>query len=178
MEMVENLLFIFVELLGGLFVLILKKLLQFFQEEVLSDVKETLLGSDDLLVVELVVFRHGMLVLNPFRRLAVVELLGSFDDEDFELLELLEDLLLDLVVVVVPLVGIELLCEVRDGSPEVVLGLLKVVLDDLSCFFCGHLHLVLVVHGLHFDTFTDEFNAFTESLCCHGERFLCGFTSE
>jgi hypothetical protein len=172
MELLEDLMFVIIEFAACLIVLLLEDGLQLLQEKVLGYIEETLLGTDDLLVVEFVVVRHGILVLEPLFRLALVEFSGGIEDDLLELFELGKDLGLDFVVVVLSLVGIELLGEVRDRSPEVVLLLLELVGNDLSGVGGCFLDLFLIKSGLHFDTLTDVFDTITKSSGGHSERAL------
>jgi hypothetical protein len=70
----------------------LKETLHFLQEEVLGDVEKTLLGSNDLLVIELVVVRLGLLEVKPFGTLGLVELSCGIKNGMLKFLELLKDL--------------------------------------------------------------------------------------
>ena len=70
------------------------------------------------------------MVLEPLFGLTLVELGGGVKDDLFKLLELGEDLGLDLVVVVNSLVGIELLGEIGNRSPEIVPLLLELEGND------------------------------------------------
>jgi hypothetical protein len=106
MELLEDFHFVFIEFASSVFVFFDKKSLQLLHEELLGNVKETLLSTDDLFVIELVVVGHGSLVLEPLFRLALVELGGGIKDDLLEFLELGEDLRLDLVVVVGSLVSV------------------------------------------------------------------------
>ena len=177
-EMFKYFVFVVVELVASAFVLFLKVTLYFLEEEMLCDIEKTLLGSNDLFVVELVVVSLGVLEVKPFGTLALVELSSGIKNGMLELLELLKDLLLDLVVVVMSLVSIELLGEVRDGSPEVILVLLELILNDFSGFSCVVHNGFCIVHCLHFDRFADEFDAVAESVGCHGEGLFSCFSSE
>ena len=110
-----------------------------------------------------------MLVLKPLIGLAILELSGSTDNNTLEFLEFLKDLLFDLVVVVISLVSVKLLGEIRDGSPELILVKLEVVLNDLTSFSGGVLDGVHVTLGFHLNTVADELDAFSKGLGSHGE---------
>ena len=173
-ELLEYLVLVVIEFATCLIVLLLEDGLQLLQEKVLGYIEETLLGADDLLVVEFVVVRHGGLVLKPLVGLALVELSGGIKDDLLELFELGEDLGLDFVVVVLSLVSIELLGKIGDGSPQVVLLLLELVGNDLSGISRSFLDLILVKSSLHFDTLTNVFNTITEGGGGHCEGALSG----
>ena len=177
-EMFKYFVFVVVKFIASGFVLFLKETLHFLEEELLGDIEKTLLGSNDLLVIELVVVSLGVLEVKPFGTLGLVELSCGIKNGLFKLLELLKDLFFDLVVVVVSLVSIELLCEVRDGSPEVILVLLELILNDFSGLSGVVANGVLVIHGLHLDRFAYEFDAVAESVGCHGEGAFSCLSSE
>ena len=129
--------------------------------------EKTLLGSDDLLVIELVVGGHGFLILDPLFTLALVELGSGVKDDLLELLELGEDLRLDLVVVVLSLVSVELLGKVGDGSPEIVPLLLELEGNDFPGAGGSNLDFLLVYSSFHLYTFPNVFNTVTEGRGSH-----------
>ena len=96
-----------------------------------------------------------------------MELGGGVKDDLFELLELGEDLRLDLVVVVNSLVGIELLGEIGDRSPEIVPLLLELEGNDFPSVGGGFLDRSLVKASLQFNTLTNILDTITESTCSH-----------
>ena len=112
MELLEDLVFVLIKFTASVFVFLEEERLQLLHEELLGNIEEALLGTDDLLVIELVVIGHGGLILEPLFGLALVELGCGIKDDLLEFLELGEDLRLDLVVIVGSLVSIELLGEI------------------------------------------------------------------
>ena len=177
-KLLEDLHLVVVELLSGLFVFLLEELLHLLDEESLGNIEEALLGTNDLGVVELVVVGHGLLVLSPLLVLALVDVVGALNDDILEFLEKDEDLTLDLGVVVWSLIGVELLGQVRDLSPEVVLLLRELEGDDLSSIGAGLHDLLLVGNSLQLDGATNEFDAFAEGVGGHGEGVLGSSSSE
>jgi len=162
MELLEDLVFILIELCLGADAISLELILKSLPEDLIGELEEAVLGLEDLLVVEHVVSGNSILVLDPLLLLVCVKCIPHIRAGVIEFHELLNDLSLDGRLVFEPVIGIELLGEERDLSPEGVFLRLKVVGNEFSSISGGSLDVQLVFVSLCLQSFTDELDTFTE----------------